>query len=201
VAVCSITNSNNVGFIGAGICTVRANQQGNTQYNAAPQVTQSFVVNQGYQGITFSSAVPTAAVVAGPFYTAIASSNVSLPVGFTIRAAAASVCSVSGSIVTFLTVGTCIVDGNQAGTGSYNAAAVVSQSFAVGKGAQTISIQSTAPTNAQVNGFTYSMLASSSGSLPLTFTSATPLVCQLAGNKATFLTSGTCKNIICSLFF
>ena len=63
-----------------------------------------------------------------------------------IDATATSVCSISGSTVSFLSVGTCVIDANQAGNASYNAASQVQQSFAVGKGSQTVSFTSTAPT-------------------------------------------------------
>jgi hypothetical protein len=33
-----------VSFIGAGTCTIDANQAGNTDYTAAEQVTQTFLV-------------------------------------------------------------------------------------------------------------------------------------------------------------
>ena len=48
-------------------------------------------------------------------------------------------------MVSFQTVGTCVVDANQAGNANYNAAAQVQQTFAVAKGAQTVSFTSTAP--------------------------------------------------------
>ena len=42
--VCTVAGST-VTFVGAGTCTVDANQAGNSSYLAAPQATQSFVVN------------------------------------------------------------------------------------------------------------------------------------------------------------
>ena len=61
--------------------------------------------------------------------TATASSG--LTVGFSIDATATAVCSISGSTVSFLSVGTCVIDANQPGDTNYNAAPQVQQSFVV----------------------------------------------------------------------
>ena len=66
-------------------------------------------------------------------------------VTFTIDATATSVCSISGSTVSFLTVGTCKIDANQAGNANYTAAPQVQQTFSVAKGDQTITFTSTPP--------------------------------------------------------
>ena len=47
--------------------------------------------------------------------------------------------------MTFIGAGTCVIDANQAGSSNYNAAPQAQQSFAVGKGNQTITFTSTAP--------------------------------------------------------
>ncbi|HEX4858463.1 MAG TPA: putative Ig domain-containing protein, partial [Usitatibacteraceae bacterium] len=46
-AVCTITpaNSLNITFVTAGTCTINANQAGNTNFAAAPQVSQTFTIN------------------------------------------------------------------------------------------------------------------------------------------------------------
>jgi hypothetical protein len=62
-----------------------------------------------------------------PTLSATASSGLS--VAFT--SATTSVCTVSGSTLTFLTTGNCTVNADQAGNGTYNAATQVTQSFTV----------------------------------------------------------------------
>jgi hypothetical protein len=54
-----------------------------------------------------------------------------LSVAITIDASATSVCSISGSTVSFIGTGTCVIDANQAGNANYNPAPQVQQSFAV----------------------------------------------------------------------
>ncbi len=70
------------------------------------------------------------------------------PVTFSADAASAGVCTVSGATVSFVGTGTCTIDANQAGNGSYQAAPQVQQSFPVGLTPQSISFASTPPAGA-----------------------------------------------------
>ncbi|HZF12168.1 MAG TPA: Ig-like domain-containing protein, partial [Thermoanaerobaculia bacterium] len=191
--VCSISGST-VSFIGAGTCVIDANQAGDANYNAAPQAQQSDPVGKGDQTITFTSTPPAGAKVGGPTYTVTATATSGLPVTFTIDATATSVCSISGSTVSFLAVGTCVIDANQAGNANYNAAPQAQQSDPVGKGDQTITFTSTPPAGAKVGGPTYTVTATASSGLPVTFTidaSATS-VCSISGSTVSFIGAGTC---------
>ena len=192
-SVCSIAGST-VSFIGAGTCVIDANQAGNTNYNPAPQVQQSFGVSKNNQTITFTSTAPAGAVVAGPTYTVTATASSGLAVTFTIDASAASVCSIAGSTVSFTGVGNCVIDADQAGNGSYNPAPQVQQSFAVGKGNQTISFTSSAPAGASVGGPTYTVTATATSGLAVSFTidAAAASVCSIAGSTVSFFGAGTC---------
>jgi len=89
------------------------------------------VVAKGDQTIAFTSTAPAPATVGGPTYTVTATATSGLPVAFTIDASATSVCSISGSTVSFIGAGTCVIDANQPGNANYNAAPQVQQSFAV----------------------------------------------------------------------
>jgi hypothetical protein len=192
-SVCSISGST-VSFIGVGTCVIDANQAGDSNYNPAPQVKQMFAVGMGSQTITFTSTAPAGATVGGPTYTVTATASSGLTVAFTIDAAAASVCSISGSTVSFTAVGTCVIDANQAGNANYNAAPQVQQSFAVGMGNQTITFTSTPPSNAQVGGPTYTVTATASSGLTVTFTidAAATSVCSISGSTVSFTATGTC---------
>src|SRR4029077_20790016 len=153
-----------------------------------------FAVGKGTQTISFTSTAPAAATVAGPTYTVTATATPSsLPVAFTIDASATSVCSISGSTVSFTGVGTCVIDANQAGNANYNAAAAVQESFAVGKGSQTINFPSTAPA-ATVGGPTYTVTATASSSLTVAFTidPSASAVCTISGSTVSFTGVGTC---------
>ena len=54
-----------VSFTGVGTCVVDANQTGDANYVAAPQVQQSFTIGQGSQAITFVSSAPWSASYSG----------------------------------------------------------------------------------------------------------------------------------------
>src|SRR4029079_3004477 len=135
----------------------------------APQVQQSFPVKLN-QTITFTSSPPANATPGGPTYNVTATATSGLPVTFTIDASASSVCSISGSTVSFIGAGTCVIDANQAGDANWNPAPQVQQSFAVGKGAQTITFTSSPPASPQVGGPTYNVTATASSGLAVTFT-------------------------------
>ena len=185
------TSGSTVSFTAVGTCKIDANQTGNANYLAAPQVQQSFTVGQGAQAITFTSIAPTSATVGGSTYTVTATGGASgNAVTFAIDASATSICSITGSTVSFTAVGTCLIDANQAGNTNYLAAPQKQQSFAVGMGAQTITFTSTAP-SAFVGG-SYTVAASATSGLPVTFTSATTLVCTVSTSTVTFIAAGTC---------
>ena len=198
VCTSSGTNGSVFTFVGVGTCVVDANQAGNTNYNAATQVAQSFSVAKGSQTITFTSTAPGSATVGGATYTAAATGGGSGN-AVTFTSGSTSVCTSSGtngSVFTFVGVGTCVVDANQAGNTNYNAATQVAQSFSVAKGSQTITFTSTAPGSATVGGATYTAAATGGGSgNAVTFTSGSTSVCTSSGTNGsvfTFVHTGTC---------
>ena len=92
-----------------GICTIAANQAGNTNYLAAPQVTQSVTIGKASQTITF----------AGPgnqtFRTAPITLTATATSGLTVAFAATGNCTVSGSTLTLTAAGSCTITASQAG--------------------------------------------------------------------------------------
>jgi hypothetical protein len=144
------------------------------------------------QTITFTSTAPSSSVVGGPTYTVTATGGGSgNPVVFS--SGTPSICSVSGSTVSFVGTGTCTIDANQAGNTQYSAAPQQTQSFAVGKGSQTITFTSTAPSNATVGGPTYTVSATGGASgNPVVFSSGTPSICTVSGSTVSFVGTGTC---------
>ena len=126
-SVCSVAGST-VSFIAVGTCTITAKQGGNVKY--FPETNQqSFAVGKGSQVITFTSTAPSPAIVGGPTYAVAATASSGLPVSFSSETP--SVCSVAGSTVSFIAVGTCTIDANQAGNAQYSAASQEQQFLAV----------------------------------------------------------------------
>jgi hypothetical protein len=187
-SVCTLSGST-VSFVGAGTCTVNANQAGNADYLAAAQVQQSFGVTKNDQTITFTSTAPSDAVFGGS-YSAAATSTSGLTVTFSTDTA--SVCTVSsGGAVSFVGVGTCHVNADQAGNGTYNSAPQAQQSFTVGKASQTITFpQPTTPANAGTNA---TLTATASSGLTVTFsTPSAGSICTVSGTTVSYVGAGSC---------
>jgi hypothetical protein len=182
-AVCSVSGSTVTG-VSAGNCTVTADQSGNANYLAAVEVVQNFSVGQAAQTITFGAA-PSVLVNGTGTLAAQASSG--LAVAFASNTP--GVCSVAGSTVTGVAVGTCTVAASQAGNANYLAAAGVSQSFAVAPGNQTIGFTALPSV---VVGASANLSAAASSGLPVTFSSTTPAVCTVSGTVVTGVGTGTC---------
>jgi fibronectin type 3 domain-containing protein len=131
-AVCTVSGKT-ANLIAGGTCTIVASQAGGGIYSAAPNVSQSFSVGQ-MQTITFGA---IAQQPAGGTLVLSATATSGLPVTYTVGSNGN--CSLSGSTVTFLHVGSCTINANQAGNASYGAAAQVVQVVTIVVGNPTIS--------------------------------------------------------------
>jgi hypothetical protein len=128
MSTCTVSGST-VSFIGVGQCVIDANQAGNADYLMAAQVQQTITVGKASQTITFTSRAPSDATV-GATYTVRATGGDS---GNAVTFSTTSMCTVSGSRVSFLGVGECVIDANQAGDADYLAATQAAQRFRVVK--------------------------------------------------------------------
>jgi hypothetical protein len=125
---CSIS-AGTVDFSGPGTCVVDANQAGTSQYEAAPQVSQSTSV-EASQTIRFTSTPPNPAHVGGTYSPAAIGGASGNPVVFSVGGTSGA-CSLSAGVVHLTGSGTCVVDVNQAGTSQYQAAPQGTQSFTI----------------------------------------------------------------------
>ena len=122
---------------GTGTCTVKANQAGNTNYSAAPQVTETVTASLATQAITFTTNAPSSAVYKSSFTVAATGGGSGNPIIYTSSGA----CSNSGAKYTMTSgTGTCSVIANQAGTtGLYSAAPQVTETVSATYAAATLS--------------------------------------------------------------
>ncbi len=122
----AVYSNNLVTLLGEGSVTVIAWQPGNSNFNAAATVQQSFAVAGVPQTITFG---PLSQQTSGdaPFPLAATVSS-GLPVSFSIVSGPAQL---SGNIVTLMGAGTITVSASQPGDSVYAAAPSVMQSFSV----------------------------------------------------------------------
>ncbi len=120
-----------VRFDHAGSCVLDANQAGNADYAAAPQVQKTITVGKESQRITFNA--PSHGTVGGSTVLAPTASS-GLPVVLSRDATTtASACSLSasGGNVSFNHPGSCALDAKQAGNADYAAAAEVQRTITV----------------------------------------------------------------------
>ncbi len=176
---CTVTSAGVVTGITAGTnnCAIVATQAGNASYNAGTAM-QTFSIGKANQTITFAAQspashafVPSGTFAINPLATSAAPNSGN---AVTYSSLTGGVCSVSGTTVTMLGVGTCTLAADQAGNGNYNNAAQVTQNVAIGVAPQTLTFGA-APT-AVVN-----------GAGTVSATSATPN----SGNPITYSTSST----------
>jgi hypothetical protein len=130
--VCTVdTSSGAISIVGAGDCIVRANQAGNRFYLAAPQATQTVLIELAEQVIDF----PTPAdheLASGAFELTASGGDSGNPVQFI--SLSTEVCSTSGNAgatLTPLAVGTCTVRARQVGNSNYLSAPDVERSFQI----------------------------------------------------------------------
>jgi hypothetical protein len=190
-SVCTATGTE-VKFAGAGTCTIKINQAGNGEYEAAPQQQQSSSIAKRSQTITVESSPPSPALV-GETYVVKAKASSGLPV--TISAGPTATCTASAGGVKLEGAGTCTISINQAGNNEYEAALEKQQIIEAGKHSQTIAFTSSPPIGATVGGPTYEVKASGGASgNPVSFAIDPPSasVCSISGATVSFIGAGTC---------
>ncbi|MGD1108379.1 MAG: MBG domain-containing protein, partial [Terracidiphilus sp.] len=121
---------------GAGTLVIDANQTGNSNYTAAPQMQRTIVVSQAAATIIINN-VPANAVYGGNFTPAYVYSGNGSPTE-SVASSTTGVCTVSGAMVSFVGVGTCTLTASATATTDYSAVTGSLQSFTVGKATQTI---------------------------------------------------------------
>jgi hypothetical protein len=132
---CSVSGST-LTYTTAGTCVVAVTRTSDTNYLSRTDIV-SFSIGLATQTITFGSL--SAKNYSSDTFTVSATSSASLTVVFT--SASQSVCTtsgISGSTITLLSVGTCVINANQIGDASISAAETVSQNFIVNPRAITV---------------------------------------------------------------
>jgi hypothetical protein len=189
--VCTISG-NMVSFVGAGNCIVTANQVGNDKFNAAKEVSATIVVSNAPktdQTISFSPAL-TGTVGTTANLSATATSGLT---AITFASSPATVCTISGNTVSFVSAGNCIVTANQVGNDKFNAAKEVSATIVVSNAPKTDQTISFSPALTGTVGTTANLSATAtSGLTAITFASSPATVCTISGNTVSFVSAGNC---------
>ena len=166
-----------------GTVTLRANQPGNANYNAATEVVRVFDVTKNNQTITFA-ALPGKIFGATPI-TLVATSDSSLAVSYTVVSGPATL---SGATLTITGAGDVVVRASQAGNSTYNAAASVDRTFTVGRAAQTITFAALAPRT--YGDAAFGLVATSDSNLAVTYSVLTGPA-TVTGNQLTLTGAGS----------
>jgi photosystem II stability/assembly factor-like uncharacterized protein len=122
----------NVHITGAGGCSIDANQAGNTNWNPAPKVTQTFAIAKEGQTITFPAIADQ--VLGAPDFEIAANDDSRLPITFSVVSGPCTTAPGSSdyaAIVHLTGAGTCMIKASQAGDSNWLAAADVTQSFQI----------------------------------------------------------------------
>ncbi len=183
-AVATIAGST-VTIVGGGTSTITASQAGNDFFAAAPNVTQTLTVNKATQSITFAT-FPTKTFGDASF-TLSATASSGLPITYT--SSNTSVATIAGSTVTIVGGGTSTITAGQAGNDSFAAAANVTQTLTVNKASQAITFAALPAKTFGDASFTLS--ATTSSGLPITYSFSNTAVATVSGNTVTVVGVGT----------
>jgi hypothetical protein len=171
---CSNTGATFTITSGSGTCSIKYDQAGSANYNAAPQVTETVNAQKANQTIIVTLHAPASAVFGTNFSVAASGGGSGNPVTFS----SAGACSNSGDTFTMTSgTGTCSVKYDQAGDANYNAAPQVVETANAQKAGQTITVTQHAPASAAFNQ-QFTVAATGGGS----------------GNAVAFSSSGVCSN-------
>lgn len=146
----------------------------------------SHTVGQAGQTINFAP-LPNK-VVTDPNFNVTATATSGLAVSF--GSLTPSACTVSGNTVDIISVGTCTIRASQAGNGTFEAAPNVDQSFSIGQATQTINFP--APANRTFGDADFTVSATATSGLAVTFSSQTASRCTVLGNTVHIVSAGTC---------
>jgi pSer/pThr/pTyr-binding forkhead associated (FHA) protein len=99
-------------------------------------------------------------------------------------------CNVTGATVSMQAAGACTIRATQAGSPNFLAATPVEQSFTINKSNQSIIFNK--PSDRTFGDPPFTISATTSANLPVTFSSQTATVCTVAAESVTIIAAGTC---------
>ncbi|HKP94123.1 MAG TPA: FlgD immunoglobulin-like domain containing protein [Fibrobacteria bacterium] len=172
-------------IVGVGTATLTASQAGNFAYVPATDVSQGLTVSKGSQTITFDTLA--AKTIGDPAFSLGATASSGLSVSY--ASSNTSVATISGSTITIVGIGTSNITASQAGDGNYDAAADVARSLTVSKLAQTITFN--APSAKTCGDTAFTLGATASSGLPVSYASSDTTVARISGSTVTVIAAGS----------
>ena len=129
-AVCTNSSTTFTVIAPTGTCIVQYNQPGDTNYNAAPQVTNNVAATKVNQTITFGAQASQTFTPGGTFsLSPVATATSGLAIAYS--ATTPGVCTIAGTTVTMAAAGNCTIAADQAGDSNWNPAPQVTQNISI----------------------------------------------------------------------
>jgi hypothetical protein len=175
----------NIHIVGAGPATVTASQGGDSNYNAAPNVTQTLTVNKANQTITFV-ALPVKTFGNADFAPGATASS-GLPVSYT--SSNTSVATIVSNQVHIVGAGSTDIIASQAGNANYTAAPNVTQTLTVNPANQNITF-GVVPAKTFGNA-DFALGATARSGLPVSYTSSNTFVATIMSNQVHIVGAGS----------
>jgi trimeric autotransporter adhesin len=186
-SVCTVSGLA-VSYVGVGTCTVTAHVVAGTDYLGADGSPQSVVVGQATPTAPVVTNLPTSGTLGGGFVATVGTTGDGAT---TVTSFTSSVCTAAGLTVSYVGVGTCILEAHVAAGTDYVAADGSPQPFSVGQATPTTPTITDLPADALFGGgFTASVSTDGDGAVSVT--SSTPSVCTVSGLVVSFVDVGTC---------
>jgi len=184
---CQVTGNVLTG-IGVGSCTVTATKAADINYHAAT-ATVVVLVTKAAQPALAVTATPPALALHSTASLATTGGAGTGAVTYAVTSGAAA-CSLAGAVVTATAVGTCDITATKEADATYESASGTVQ-ISVGKAPQTITF--TALGNKVLGDPDFTVSASASSGLVVSFKTDTPQVCSVTGTNVRLLGLGTCR--------
>jgi len=175
-------------FTAPGTVVVAADQEGNANYAAASEVTQSISVGKASASISIGN-VPSGAVYGGSFTPSLSYNGDGTT---SVVSNTAGICTVSGGVVSYVGVGTCSLTASATAGTDYTAVTGSAQSFSIGQANATVSI-SNLPSNAVYGGSFTPAVTTNSDTGTASVASNSPGICTVSGGVVSYAGAGLCS--------
>lgn len=177
-------SGNVASFVGVGNgINITASQSGNTNYNAAANVVQTYNVAKASQVLTFNP--PATATFGDPNFTLTASSNSGIAMQF--FSFDTDVVSISGNQAEIIGAGSTTLQASNTGNSLYEAASSL-KTFTVFKASQNITFNQLP--DVDVNDPDFNLTATSDSGLAISYSSSNPNVASVSGSLVSIHTVG-----------
>jgi hypothetical protein len=185
---CTVDGNILTPLMGGGVCVVRATQTGDGTYSPATQDTK-ITITRVAQSIT--AFLPTAMSMASvPQELSATKGAGTAPVTFAVAPASTEICQISnGDSLTVLAAGSCVITASQAQDDKYLATSTT-RSIMISKAQQAIDFNP--PTTLSAAATPGALSATAGTLLTVTFTSMTPLICDVNVTSLTLIKAGRC---------